>query len=214
MCIDVLLTSDLQFIATAALNNLLTPYHDLQGRAVPDAAQARQYLRDAVIGEHGDLVDVVELPVAVAVEAGPQVRHENLRPFEEANGLAPPCKRELVPEAGEVAREQVHQPRCGPVGRLYAVREAALVLLQDAGFAWLAICSQEVSHTHTHTLSLSLSLSFSFCFSFSFSRPKPNRLRNVPGDGWVNLLRIGPFPLLSSRIGALLGAEFPRLCRI
>lgn len=200
MCIDVLLTSDLQFIATAALNNLLTPYHDLQGRAVPDAAQARQYLRDAVIGEHGDLVDVVELPVAVAVEARPQVRHENLRPFEEANGLAPPCKRELVPEAGEVAREQVHQPRCGPVGRLYAVREAALVLLQDAGFAWLAICSQEFSHTLSLFLFLFLAQSQTDCGMFR-------------GDGWVNLLRIGPVPLLSSRIGALLGAEFPRLCR-
>lgn len=200
MCIDVLLTSDLQFIVTPALNNLPTPYHDLQGRAVPDAAQARQYLRDAVIGEHGDLVDVVELPVAVAVEARPQVRHENLRPFEEANGLAPPCKRELVPEAGEVAREQVHQPRCGPVGRLYAVREAALVLLQDAGFAWLAICSQEFSHTLSLFLFLFLAQSQTDCGMFR-------------GDGWVNLLRIGPVPLLSSRIGALLGAEFPRLCR-
>ena len=126
------LTSDLQLVAAAARDELALLDDGQQGRAVAEAAEAGEDLGHAVVGEGGDLVDVAEGAVGLAAEAGPQVRRQDLRPLEEPHRppARPRPRRELVPEAREVPRQQVHQRRRRPPRRRYAVREAAAVFLR------------------------------------------------------------------------------------
>lgn len=113
----------------------------MQWRAVSYTAQRGQYLRDAVVGKHGDLVNVPELSVSFAVKTGPDIRHQDLGPFEEADRFASAFKPALVVEAIEVPREQVDQPGGGPFGGFYALREAAAVFLQGADVRWRCVTS-------------------------------------------------------------------------
>jgi len=64
----------------------------------------------------------VEIAIAFALEAGPQVRDEDLGALVEAH-LAP-LEGHLVPEAGEVLCEQVDERRSGVVRLVDAVGEA------------------------------------------------------------------------------------------
>lgn len=96
----------------------------LQRRAVLQAAERVEHLRDAVVGEHGDVVDVVEAAGAVAVEAGPEVRDEDLRALVKADGVA--IVAVTVVEAGEVVDEEVDEGGGGVLGLLDAGCEAAV----------------------------------------------------------------------------------------
>ena len=72
-------------------------------------------LRDAVVGEHGDVVDVVEGAVgALAVEAGPEVGDEDLGALVEADGVVEVAV--AVVEGGEVVDEEVDEGGGGFVG--------------------------------------------------------------------------------------------------
>lgn len=79
-------------------------------------------------GEHGDLVDVVEFPVAFAAEGCPQVCDENLGALQEANRLA--LELGLIPETGKIISEQVDQLGCGTFGVRYQSSDAAVKLLR------------------------------------------------------------------------------------
>ena len=57
----------------AAVNGLLLPDVRLQRWTVLEAAERVEHLRDAIVCEHGNLVDVVEGAVAFAFEASPEV---------------------------------------------------------------------------------------------------------------------------------------------
>lgn len=104
----------------------------MQGRAVSNAAECRQYLRDSIVGEHGDFIDIPESAVAFSVEAAPYVCYQDLGALEEADGLASALELELISETGEITCEQVDQSSRRSVGGFDAVDEAAVVLLQEA----------------------------------------------------------------------------------
>lgn len=64
-----------------------------------------QYLGNPIIRKHGDLVNVVEGAVAVAIERRPEIRYEDLCSLQEANFA--PLDFDLVPEAREMLCKQV-----------------------------------------------------------------------------------------------------------
>lgn len=77
--------------------------------------------------KHSDLIYVVEIAIAFALEAGPQVRDQDLGALVKTHPA--PLEDRLVPEAGEVLCEQVDE-RCGGVVRVVdAVGEARVELL-------------------------------------------------------------------------------------
>lgn len=94
-------TSDLNLPSVAAFNHLLLCYGMVQERTIAQATQRIQDLGHAVIGKHGDLVDVTELAEAFSFEGGPEVGNAYLGALEEAHALAVPEADDVV-EAGEV----------------------------------------------------------------------------------------------------------------
>lgn len=61
-------------------------------------------------GKHGDAVDIMEVSMARAFEAGPQIRDEDLSPFVEAYSFA----FEIMPviEARKVVGHEVYESSC------------------------------------------------------------------------------------------------------
>ena len=106
------LTSKLHLPSASALQQL--PVLDGRGHrwAAVEGPHGYEDLRYAVVGKHGDLVDVVELAVGLAIKAGPQVGHEYLGALEEADGLGAALVHVLVAEAREVLCEGVDEAGC------------------------------------------------------------------------------------------------------
>ena len=123
------LTSELRFPPASALDHLLSSDHGIERRAVVQAAHVVQNLWDAVVGKHGDLVNVLEGAVALAAEAGPKVGDQDLRALEEANRLPPAIELDFVPEAAKVPGQDVDEPGRGALGLGYQLDEAAVVIL-------------------------------------------------------------------------------------
>lgn len=92
----------------AALNLLFLTDGKIQLRTIHQAAKAGQDLRHAVVGKHGDLVNVSELAVAGAFEAGPEIGDEDLGSFQESNAFSS-LETCFVVEAGESAGEEIHE---------------------------------------------------------------------------------------------------------
>lgn len=86
---------------------------------------------NAVVGKDSKLVDIIELTVAVSVEACPQVCNENLGSLQDTNGLFV-LEADFVTKAVEVFGQQVYESCGGPVGFGDAVYEAASVFLHMA----------------------------------------------------------------------------------
>ena len=61
-------------------------------------------------GKHGDAIDIMEVSMALAFEAGPQICDEDLSSFVEAYSFA----FEIMPviEAWKIVDHKVHQRRC------------------------------------------------------------------------------------------------------
>ena len=116
--------SQLDLPRVTALNRLLPPDVRLQQRAVLEAAERVEHLRDPVVGEYGDVINVVEAAEAPALEAGPEVCDQDLGALVEADEGA--LVFVAVVEAGEVVDEEVDEVRGGAVGSLDAGREGAL----------------------------------------------------------------------------------------
>ena len=110
-----------------ALNHLFLADVGLQRRTVLQAAERVEDLRDAVVGEHGDLVDVVEGAEAGALEAGPEVRHEDLGAFVEADGGV--FVAVAVVEAGEVVDDEVDERGGGSFASVDAGGEFAIEMV-------------------------------------------------------------------------------------
>jgi hypothetical protein len=87
-------------------------------------------LRNPIISKHGYLVYIVKLPVVEAVEACPQISHEDLGALEDPDGLAA-LEPHFVPEALKIIGQDVDQSRCRLVCRFYAVQEAAIIFLEN-----------------------------------------------------------------------------------
>lgn len=64
-----------------------------------------KHLGDSVVREHGDLIDVMEIAKALAFEAGPEVRNEDLGALVETDGGA--FELVTVVQAGEVVDNEV-----------------------------------------------------------------------------------------------------------
>lgn len=99
----VLLTSQLQLPSTSAFDDFLASYSRPQWWAVVYAAQAAQHLGYPVIREYGDLVDIPEGTVTLALKTRPQVGNEDLRSLEEASWLTAAFELVLVAEVLEIA---------------------------------------------------------------------------------------------------------------
>lgn len=122
-----------------------------EGWAVLDAAELVEHLRDAVVGKHGYLVNVVKFAVgALALEASPEIGDEDLGAFEEADGfLAGEGRGGVgVVEAGKVGGEGVDQASGGVVGGGYEVEGVAgEFLVEDlAGFTETGETGGEEGH--------------------------------------------------------------------
>ena len=90
-----------------ARNRPLLPDVRFQRRAVLEAAERAEHLRDPVVREHGDVIDVVEAAEALALEAGPEVGDQDLGALVEADEGA--LVFVTVVEAGEVVDEEVDE---------------------------------------------------------------------------------------------------------
>lgn len=126
------LTSQLHLVLGPTFNDFVSRDERLQWRAVPNTAERGQDLRDAVVGKHGDFINIPESAVVFTIKATPNIGHQNLSPFEKTDGFPSVFKLELVSETGEIPRQQVDQRRGRAVGGFYAVCEAAVVLLRAA----------------------------------------------------------------------------------
>ena len=78
-------SAQLDLPRVTAVNRFLLPDVRLQRRAVLEAAERVEHLGDPVVCEHGDLVNVVEVAEALALEAGPEVGDEDLGALVEAD---------------------------------------------------------------------------------------------------------------------------------
>ena len=107
-----------------AVDALPLPDVRLQRRTVLEAAERVEHLRDPVVGEHGDLVDVVEVAGALAVEAGPEVGDEDLGALVQADGGG--FVGVAVVEAGEVVDEEVDEGGGGSFGFFDASGESSV----------------------------------------------------------------------------------------
>ena len=107
------LTSQLHFPILPALEQLLRFDSGGHRWTRVQCPQRNQYLRHAVVGEHGDLVDVVELAVGFSVEARPQVGDENLGSLQESDGFSGTFELVFVAEGREVSRKEVHKTSSG-----------------------------------------------------------------------------------------------------
>ena len=124
-------SAQLDLPRVAALDDLLPADVRLQRGTVLQAAERVEHLRDPVVGEHGDPVDVVEAAEAVALEAGPEVRDEDLRALVEADGGA--AEGVAVVEAGEVVGDEVDEGGGRPVGLRDAGGEGAVEAVAEDG---------------------------------------------------------------------------------
>lgn len=99
-----------------------------QGRRVAQTAQLVKHLGYTIVCEHGDFVDIVEFSKVLAVEAGPEVRDQNL------SSLVQPylftVEDCLVAEAGKILGEEVNEASRGVVDAVDAVCEAAVEFLE------------------------------------------------------------------------------------
>ena len=66
-------SSQLDLPRMTAVNGFLLPDMRFERWTVLEAAERVEHLRDPVVCEHGDLIDVVEIAEAFAFEAGPEV---------------------------------------------------------------------------------------------------------------------------------------------
>lgn len=107
----------------------------------------------------GDFRDVVEAAVAVAFEAGPQVCNEDLGTLVEADALA--FEFGLVPEAGEVFCEQVHQCGSGTLGFSDACGEAALKALVSVSRV-VSLLGSDIDRLHRGLVPPVADIRFSF----------------------------------------------------
>lgn len=112
-------------------DQLLLANHIVKRRAIPQAPQSIQNLRNSIIGEHGNLVNVLKLTESLSIKRSPQICYANLSTFEEANTF-PILKAYDIIEAREIVSQEVDECRSGMIGFCNTVRKVALVLLQAA----------------------------------------------------------------------------------
>ena len=83
-----------------------------------------EHLWNAIVCEHGDLIDIMKEAIAFAFEAGPQVGYQDLRPLMKPNGCI--FEAMLIVEAGKVVDYNVHKSSCRSFGLLDAADEATI----------------------------------------------------------------------------------------
>ena len=115
--------AQLDLPGVTALDDLLPPDVRLQRRTVLEAAEGVEHLGNPVVCEHGDVVDVVEVAVAFALEAGPEVGDEDLGALVEADRAG--FVVVAVVEAGEVVHEEVDEGGGGSFAFLDACGEGS-----------------------------------------------------------------------------------------
>ena len=82
-----------------------------------------EHLRDAVISEDGECLNIVKPTITFSVEAGPKICNEDLCPFIESYAL--PVKGALVTKARKMFNQKIDKVRCGVIGSLDYIYEIA-----------------------------------------------------------------------------------------
>lgn len=118
----------MQLPGASALYHLLVRDGSSNRRTAVQRAQSHEDLGDAVVGKHSDLVNVAELAVGLAVEAGPEVGDEDLSPLHEANHLAV-LEAVLVTETVKVLGQKVDETCCGTIGSVDELWNGATIIL-------------------------------------------------------------------------------------
>jgi len=103
------LTSQLHFPTSSRCNVFLGSHCNIKGRAIRNTSHAVENLRNAVVCKHGDLVDVPEFPMPLALEARPYISNKDLGSLQNADWLSPPLKAMLVTEAVKVPSQEIYK---------------------------------------------------------------------------------------------------------
>jgi len=125
-------TSELHLQPRPAPDQPLIADGSIERGAVVQTPHGAEDLRDTVVGKHGDFVNVPESAEALAVEAGPEVGHEDLGALEKANGFAAAFELVLVAERGEVPCEVVDKLGSRTLCLRNELRDTAVVELRSA----------------------------------------------------------------------------------
>lgn len=121
--------SKLDFTVLTRGDLLLLTNATIQWRTVQQTSERIEHLRNAIVGKHGDLVDVMKTTIAFTIEAGPQISYQDLRSLVEADQLA--VEVILISKAREIVYQKVNQSSSRAVCFGYAVCEAAIEALVE-----------------------------------------------------------------------------------
>jgi len=121
--------SKLDFTVLTRGDLLLLTDATIQWRTVQQTSERIEHLRNAIVGKHGDLVDVMKTTIAFTIEAGPQISYQDLRSLVEADQLA--VEVILISKAREIVYQKVNQSSSRAVCFGYAVCEAAIEALVE-----------------------------------------------------------------------------------
>lgn len=99
--------SKLDFTVLTRSDLLLLTDATIQWRTVQQTSERIEHLRNAIVGKHGDLVDVMKMTIAFTIEAGPQISYQDLRSLVEADQLA--VEVILISKAREIVYQKVDQ---------------------------------------------------------------------------------------------------------
>ena len=113
--------SQLNLPRVTAVNHFLLPDVRFQWRAVLEAAEGVEHLGNPVVREHGDLINVVEVAEALALEAGPEVGYQDLCALVETDDGV--LVFVTVVQAGKVVDEEVDEGGGGAFGLRNARRK-------------------------------------------------------------------------------------------
>lgn len=77
--------SKLDFTVLTRGDLLLVTDATIEWRTVQQTSERIEHLRNAIVGKHGDLVDVMKTTITFAIEAGPQISNQDLRSLVETD---------------------------------------------------------------------------------------------------------------------------------
>lgn len=119
--------SQLDLPRVTAVNRFLLPDVRFQWGAVLEAAKGVEHLRDPVVCEHSNLIDVVEVAITLTLEAGPEVGYQDLGALVETDDGA--LVFVTVVQAGEIVDEEIDEGGGGAFGSLDAGGERPLEMV-------------------------------------------------------------------------------------
>jgi hypothetical protein len=100
------LTSKLNLPCVATLNNFLVADGMFKLRIVHQTSIRTQYLWYSVVRKHGNLINIVKLPIVSAIKASPQIGDQDLGSFQKSHVLTI-LETKLIAKARKVSRKKI-----------------------------------------------------------------------------------------------------------